>query len=859
MYSQHLSDNSLLKHRKTAFMGDDTWMTVFPTLFAPNMTFPYDSFNVEDLHTVDEGVLRHLFPLLKDKSGSWDAIIGHFLGVDHVAHRVGPDHPTMKGKLQQMDNVLREVVELLDDDTLLVVLGDHGMDRKGDHGGDDIFETSAALWMYSKGVPLQDQRLVPLVPSELLLKTTYPEAPTAHRWIQQIDIVPTLSLLLGLPIPFNNLGSIVPEAFMRSGSDGASVLDSALKLNAQQIRQYLTAYHSGSHGNEMGDLWASLESVWQNDISSGGLHDVGPRYFSYTRASLEACRSLWARFNVAQIIIGLFVLGLSVISGIVLYLRLSMVTDWENWASKRVDKISQSLLLGAASSPIVFTIVGKYLQNMGFLDIVLMNTSIASCITLLIDGLPSIHLPRLSQIPVLLIIHALCFLSNSFTFWEDRILTFFLVSGLLPSVSTALTSPDGRLRRRILFFSAAYAACVRLMALSKVCREEQQPYCLVTFYASAQVSSSPFAIVLLSLPVSLVIPSVIRRFLSISASDKGLVPKFLNYILRPALMASSVCWILEWAETANMIGLQDASVLRAARTLIARLTFYGVLLGGVTYWWLNPLCIEVRVSEPKTTEEKPKAVVVVNSNAYGSSYLLFWSLIFSLAFLTAQLPGQMALALTLIALLAHFEITDSARDVQGINEAFEKAKLSAALDLDKAKTAPFTFGHLIPLVQLGLHAFFATGHQATLSSLQWKTAFLLTPVVSFYSSRITFALNTFGPIIVTATAAPLLACWQLPAIAGPTSRSAALGASVRACIGVMQCFAVLLLSSAASAAWLRRHLMVWKVFAPRFMAAAVGLVFVDLAMVMVVGLGVHRASWRLAQLLENMQQDKKKK
>ena len=35
-------------------MGDDTWMTVFPTSFDPNMTHPFDSFNVEDLHTVDE-------------------------------------------------------------------------------------------------------------------------------------------------------------------------------------------------------------------------------------------------------------------------------------------------------------------------------------------------------------------------------------------------------------------------------------------------------------------------------------------------------------------------------------------------------------------------------------------------------------------------------------------------------------------------------------------------------------------------------------------------------------------------------------------------------------------------------------
>ena len=44
-------------------MGDDSWMSVFPDTFEANMTFPFDSFNVEELHTVDDGVIRHLFPL----------------------------------------------------------------------------------------------------------------------------------------------------------------------------------------------------------------------------------------------------------------------------------------------------------------------------------------------------------------------------------------------------------------------------------------------------------------------------------------------------------------------------------------------------------------------------------------------------------------------------------------------------------------------------------------------------------------------------------------------------------------------------------------------------------------------------
>ena len=43
-----------------------------------------------------------------------------------------------------------DVMSRLDDDTLLVVLGDHGMTKTGDHGGDSPDELEAALFMYSK-------------------------------------------------------------------------------------------------------------------------------------------------------------------------------------------------------------------------------------------------------------------------------------------------------------------------------------------------------------------------------------------------------------------------------------------------------------------------------------------------------------------------------------------------------------------------------------------------------------------------------------------------------------------------------------------------------------------------------------
>ncbi|GIX77178.1 GPI ethanolamine phosphate transferase 3 [Caerostris extrusa] len=205
----------------------------FPNTFHRSFSFP--SFNVKDLDTVDNGILDHLYNEI-DKNDS-DIIIAHFLGVDHCGHRYGPKHPEMARKLQQMNNVIKNVTEKLKNDTILLVLGDHGMTENGDHGGDSIQEISTALFFYS--------------PKKL---TTYKYTEEIQT-VAQVDIVPTLSLLLGLPIPFSNLGKIISPLFMLNHQETCfnemtdSVVASSLAAeeNAIQVQRYLYAYNEISN------------------------------------------------------------------------------------------------------------------------------------------------------------------------------------------------------------------------------------------------------------------------------------------------------------------------------------------------------------------------------------------------------------------------------------------------------------------------------------------------------------------------------------------------------------------------------------------------------------------------------------
>ena len=136
-------------------MGDDTWTSLFNSTEYFVRSYPFPSFEVNDLHTVDNGIIKHLIPEMKSSDGSsWDVIIAHFLGVDHCGHTYGPSHPEMSSKLDEMNKLVENVLNAADEDTLVAVFGDHGMTPHGDHGGATKLEVASALFLYSGGGPL---------------------------------------------------------------------------------------------------------------------------------------------------------------------------------------------------------------------------------------------------------------------------------------------------------------------------------------------------------------------------------------------------------------------------------------------------------------------------------------------------------------------------------------------------------------------------------------------------------------------------------------------------------------------------------------------------------------------------------
>ncbi len=561
-----------------------------------------------------------------------------------------------------------------------------------------------------------------------------------------------------------------------------------------------------------------------------------------TLEALEHLRALWAQFSPRRIILGLLVLGLSIPTLISLYIGVrNGGSKWDVYVRLALETAS---IAGIGSGSVLGTVAGAYTrQPMVALKTFVIAFALASE-SALIFPLFMATLPRHWSIqsiigPIVLFAHAISFASNSFIMWEDRVVIFLLVTIPLIHLIKALTAPTANMRVRIIAFSLIFALLVRLAGAITVCREEQQPYCHVTFYAGLSASSPRWALVAL-IPLAMATTKVVSSILELSKSFSGPAPVFVK-TWRAILISGAIYWIFEWAE--HWPGLQPARIplVQTIKLWLARGAI-GVTLGALPYmWWSSGLCIEVHREIEQTGEEKPVTVYGF-ANAFGSTYLLFLLIPFTLIQPVNQAMGQLALSAILTAMLLYLESIDTQRDAILMNRSFISSG-PAEFDPATALIVRPTFSDVVPMALLGFLGFFSTGHQAVLTSIQWKAAFVGFSVVTYPFSPLLVVLNTWGPFLLSAVAVPSLAMWNISP--KPQGGLPIIGHSLLVSLGFLIYHTVVTVSAAACAAWLRRHLMVWKVFAPRFMLAGVTLLVVDLGILLALSGGVRVTCWKV--------------
>ncbi|KJZ73067.1 hypothetical protein HIM_07639 [Hirsutella minnesotensis 3608] len=817
--------------KKIAHLGDDTWWSLFPGYFEPNISRAYDSFNVWDLHTVDNGVIDNIFPLLdskRDKS-EWDLLVGHCLGVDHAGHRYGPDHPAMNAKLQQMDGFLRNLTATIDDDTLLVVMGDHGMDSKGDHGGESDDEVEAALWMYSKR-PFFGRTAPEFVT---------PPTTAKIRPVNQIDLVPTLALLLGIPIPYNNLGRPIEEAFAGTkGTDWAN-LAAVSRMAAAGIERYQESYFAArgvSQSSEPGSpaaLWSQAVAEHKTDRLA---YDALVKFQEQT---LQVCKDLWARFDVPRMVAGVFITALGVLLLFMYSSRSSdddfiVMNDVElDYAEKKLELMNfqgdiephpdqsyhKGMLRGLWDTRFLFitgTLIFAALYRRQAMDglaalvMTLMMTSVGTSMhesgKTIMNLLPRDFWGWLSVIFTLS--HSLGFASNSYTIWEDSILLFFITTFGVAAAVASFRIKSKVDRTMAVYHSVAFIVLGRLASYSKLCREEQMPYCTSTYYASAASSTSAPWQLIIPFVVFAALPAVIKSFLVPTRSYEGMAPTWIGYVFRTGLFISAIYWVIDAADNGDWLaGKVPEGTLKTIGVYLAQLGLALALVAGTTAFIWSPPCVSIVSTVAKGG--KPRVAILGYANALGARYLMLPVNILGACLLLSKPMGSGALGLMLWQVLS----------------------LAEVLDLNGLKTE--TIGPIM-LAILGNFYFFKTGHQAVLSSIQWDSAFVPLFTIRYPWTPLVVTLNTFAGQILAAACVPLLAMWKT----GPKQKGV-LEAVARAAGVFIAYFAVEALATMSWAGWLRRHLMLYRVFSPRFMMAGTLLLVLDVVIAAVTLTGLR--------------------
>ncbi|CAD5216413.1 unnamed protein product [Bursaphelenchus xylophilus] len=193
------------------FYGDDTWLKMFPTAFDK-----YDgtvSFYVTDYTEVDNNVTRHLDYDLSHQD-EWEVMILHYLGLDHIGHSLGGKSEKIREKLKEMDGIVEDISMKLNGNYTMIILGDHGMTENGGHGGSEPRESYVPIIMKTNG--MSDNR-------------------GQVKLIEQVDVIPTISEILNLCIPLNNLGISFNAP---SGDDNKN----AFEILAKNVKQFVNLF-----------------------------------------------------------------------------------------------------------------------------------------------------------------------------------------------------------------------------------------------------------------------------------------------------------------------------------------------------------------------------------------------------------------------------------------------------------------------------------------------------------------------------------------------------------------------------------------------------------------------------------------
>ncbi|XP_068620161.1 GPI ethanolamine phosphate transferase 3 [Battus philenor] len=753
---------------KAVLLGDDTWSRLMPGRWLRSHALY--SFHTWDLDTVDNEIDSKIYDELK--KDDWDLLVAHYLGVDHAGHRYGPNHPEMARKLEETNTRLQKIINILPSDVLLCVIGDHGMTETGDHGGESKAERTAAMFVYrGSGLGGDIKEAV-------------------GKEVQQTDLAPTLSAVLGRPPPAPSLGNLLFTVLPKM-STSLTLLH--LSNNLKQVTKYLIRYGEESQQVPL-DKLAYLINATRDQIEKAVSVKTDlecQNYISDVRDLMKNIRNtfreVWVEFD-----------SLSMLRALLLLL-IAIFFNWlvtEGVPFERISNIFASSFVPTGLISVVICVVVCYnLFYFNYLDdlehSIILSTGVISgglvCVLIIMhwDGITQRWYEGRSQFyerfsRAALVASAAVLVSNSYVIEEGATLSFlsFTVMGVM-------AWNIGTVKALALWIFCGIA--ISTTRLYRGCREEQGD-CWTAGEGAPTGQASRAALVLALGSVSATV-AIARRHTA-----------WQGYGV--ALGGVLVCghWAVGWGS----LGSPTQS------KLLARLAWLVLAVMFILLW-----------KRDRRGATMPLVILglllyLANVLVLGASYAPAAALALLSGFLT----------LNVVSLLK----------TEGSPKFSLAARCNSSVACLWALFASYNF--------------YATGHHATLGHIRWAPVFhagdpnylTIGPVITVALT----SLHLFGMPLLFGATAPLLVLWGKNEVSslGPRTQMAAV---FSLCLKFALCFAIRVFVSAISATIHCRHLMIWGVFTPKLLFESGACVAAFLGTV----LGATLTAWHLPKQQRN--------
>ncbi|XP_078042673.1 phosphatidylinositol glycan anchor biosynthesis class O [Augochlora pura] len=767
--------------RGIIFMGDDTWVNLFPGKF--KRQFPSPSFNIWDLDSVDKDVRYRIFFELKKKD--WSLLVAHVLGVDHCGHKHGANHPEMARKLNDTNTLIKEIIESLEEDTILFVIGDHGMTETGDHGGESLNEIEAAMFVYSL-IPLQKYNSV-------------------RSTVNQIDLVSTLASILGTPIPFSNLGSVVLDSLPSSTKKGNLQDDMWYSLhsmwrNVAQTKKYIDVYSAHSHLFSE-EQFQNLEIMYNhlmeqmkdvNTIEEFELFIQNSK--SYFKLLKDTCSEIWVQFDSSLMLKGLLLMFCTLFF---FYLFITGIPESRMSQIFQTSYLQYSILVNIITALIIFflyffDILSEFKNSTfcatGLVSMALLVVLIAKNWDVIsMSWYDYCKIKKLVYITrVILIITVCCLFSNSYIVEEDNVLSFLLITlvclltfNLKKESSNEcyerkpkpFVKSQSKSNLKIVIIVIGLLACIsiRLSHYFWRCREEQQQRMCSLFITgkSSSITSNSLERVLLAvtLIVLALYVTIVRLWLQNCGNLTGFSPSVLVGQYCPVVIG--VCMGCYWVLQRLPKFIKVKFVLSWQVSTLPNIV-YSLSLVAISILYYRPLSIFLLPKKkesisvysdenivPRLFEKIKESIYRKRIDADDTPVVYGLGTAYSAAFISLSVFLMLLYSLLLGDILSPstFLMFISCGSVLGLS-AIER--YTNATSISELVEVPIST--LVCWFLLADYFFYGTGHQSTFPTIHWDAAFVGTGG-HFYGSllpAILIGINTFGSHIILGATLPLL-------------------------------------------------------------------------------------------------------